>query len=142
MTELDARQFEARFRELLASQEARQENAGCVQCETSSGCTSSTFCRHSRALVRCHYCVECEQCTDSSHCQGSRALLSCHHCMDTQSSVSSSYLVRCASMAHCTYCMGCVGLSHKDFHILNQPYDRSTYFELSRKLIRQLERGA
>jgi hypothetical protein len=42
-------------------------------------------------------------------------------------------------MSHCTYCLGCVGLSHKDFHILNQPYDRSAYFELSRQLLRELE---
>jgi hypothetical protein len=42
-------------------------------------------------------------------------------------------------MTHCTYCLGCVGLSHKDFHILNQPYDRSTYFEISRRLSRALE---
>jgi hypothetical protein len=27
-----------------------------------------------------------------------------------------------------------VGLSHKDFHILNEPYDRSTYFEITSKL--------
>jgi hypothetical protein len=42
-------------------------------------------------------------------------------------------------MSDCTYCLGCVGLSHKDFHILNQPYDRSTYFQLSRELARELE---
>jgi hypothetical protein len=42
-------------------------------------------------------------------------------------------------MTDCTYCLGCVGLSRKDFHILNQPYDRSTYFQLSRELLRQLE---
>jgi hypothetical protein len=32
-----------------------------------------------------------------------------------------------------------VGLSRKDFHILNQPYDRSTYFALTRSLLQQLE---
>jgi hypothetical protein len=41
-------------------------------------------------------------------------------------------------MAECNYCLGCVGLSHKDYHILNQPYDRSAYYELSRQLLRQL----
>lgn len=49
-----------------------------------------------------------------------------------------SYLVRCAAMAQCTYCFGCVGLSHKDYHILNQPYDRSAYFALSQALMRKL----
>lgn len=47
--------------------------------------------------------------------------------------------MRCASMTECTYCFGCVGLSHKDFYILNQPYDRSTYFQITRELTAQLE---
>jgi hypothetical protein len=31
-----------------------------------------------------------------------------------------------------------VGLSKKDFHILNEPYDRQTYFEVAGKLAREL----
>jgi len=131
-------QFEASYRELLRAQEAAIENERCVQCEHCRGCSASTFCRHSQQLVRCHYCVECEQCADCSHCQASRGLLSCHHCVDTQSSMGCTYLVRCSAMAQCNYCLGCVGLSHRDYHILNQPYDRSTYFEISRQLMRQL----
>jgi hypothetical protein len=137
--ELTADEFEARYRELLRSFESSTANDRCVQCEACRGCTQCTFCRHSQHLVRCHYCVECAECTDSSHCEASRGLLSCQHCTDTQSSTRCSYLVRCASMTQCTYCLGCVGLSHKDFHILNQPYDRSTYFALSRELLRQLQ---
>ncbi len=135
---MNAREFEARYRELLRVHEAREENDRCVKCEHCRGCTLSTFCRHSQQLVRCHYCVECEQCSDSSHCRASRMLVSCHHCTDTQSSTGSSYLVRCANMAHCSYCMGCVGLSHKDYHILNQPYDRAAYYQLTRQLLSQL----
>jgi hypothetical protein len=131
-------EFEARYRELLAAQQGAIENERCVQCEHCRGCSSSTFCRHSQQLVRCHYCVECEQCTDCSHCQASQGLLSCHHCVDTRSSMGCTYLVRCSAMAQCNYCMGCVGLSNRDYHILNQPYDRSTYFELSQQLLRQL----
>lgn len=137
-TGLRVEDFEARYRELLRAHEAATENHRCVQCEHCLACDSSTFCRHSRQLVRCHYCVECEECSDCSHCEASRGLLSCHHCVDTQSSMGSTYLVRCESMAQCNYCLGCVGLSHKDYHILNQPYDRSTYFEFSRQLLRQL----
>lgn len=135
---LTLEEFETRYRQLLRAQEAATANDRCVQCEHCRGCSASTFCRHSQQLIRCHYCVECEQCTDCSHCQASRALLSCHHCVDTQSSMGSTYLVRCSAMAQCNYCLGCVGLSHRDYHILNQPYDRSAYFELSRQLMRQL----
>jgi hypothetical protein len=31
-----------------------------------------------------------------------------------------------------------VGLSHKDFHILNEPYDRKTYFAITSKLVPSL----
>lgn len=133
-----AEEFEARYRELLARHGEQQGNEHSVNCVSCKGCRSCTFCRHSQYLVRCHYCVECEQCTDCSHCRACRALMSCHHCIDTESSMGCSYLVRCAAMAQCTYCFGCVGLSHKDYHILNQPYDRSAYFALSQELMRKL----
>jgi hypothetical protein len=38
----------------------------------------------------------------------------------------------------CTYGFGCVGLAKRDFHILNVPYDRQTYFALVAKLTREL----
>jgi hypothetical protein len=51
---------------------------------------------------------------------------------------SSDYLVRCAAMSNCSYCFGCVGLSGKDFHILNEPYERQDYFRITAELTRQL----
>jgi hypothetical protein len=42
--------------------------------------------------------------------------------------VASAYLVKCVGLSGCTYCFGCVGLSKKDFHILNEPYDRTAWF--------------
>jgi hypothetical protein len=138
MKGLSADEFEAQYRELLRLHETSAVNDRCVECQHCRGCTQSTFCRHSQHLVRCHYCVECDGCTDCSHCQASRGLLSCHHCTDTDTSMGSSYLVRCSNMTQCNYCIGCVGLSQKDYHVLNQPYDRSAYFELSRQLLRAL----
>ena len=135
---LAVEEFEARYRELLRARNASSTNERCVQCEDCEGCSASTFCRHSRQLIRCHYCLQCEQCADCSHCRGSRGLLSCHHCIDTHGSTGCTYLVRCSGMAQCNYCLGCVGLSQRDYHILNQPYDRATYFALSRQLLRQL----
>jgi hypothetical protein len=46
--------------------------------------------------------------------------------------------VRCASLSGCQYCFGCVGLSGKDFHVLNEPYDRKTYFALIARLAKEL----
>ena len=78
-------------------------------------------------------------CTESLHCRGSRGLINCQHCIDCDSCSQSSYLVRCASLTGCQYCFGCVGLSGKDFHVLNEPYDRKTYFALTERLARELK---
>lgn len=37
-----------------------------------------------------------------------------------------------------SYLFGCVGLHKKDFHILNEPYDRQTYFATVARLSREL----
>jgi len=44
-------------------------------------------------------------------------------------------------MSDCSYCFGCVGLSGKDFHILNERYDRAEYFRLTQALLRELRSG-
>jgi hypothetical protein len=135
---IDARGFEARHRELVATLGAAESGSGSVECVGCRACQDCTFCRDSERLCRCHYCVRSALCTDCSHCRGCRALVACTHCIDTETSVRSSYLVRCAAMADCTYSFGCVGLARKDFHILNEPFDRSTYFETTRRLMREL----
>ena len=58
--------------------------------------------------------------------------------MDSERCLSSAYLVRSSGCTGCNYCFGCVGLSRRDFHILNEPYDRATYFELTSRLAREL----
>ena len=50
----------------------------------------------------------------------------------------SSYLVRCVALSDCNYAFGCVGISRKDFHILNEPFERTLYFETTRRLMREL----
>ena len=45
---------------------------------------------------------------------------------------------RCIDCNGCTYCFGCVGLSKKDFHILNEPYERQEYFAKVSELRRAL----
>ena len=50
----------------------------------------------------------------------------------------SAYLVRSIGCTECTYCFGCVGLSKKDFHILNVKYKRDEYFKQLKALKREL----
>lgn len=131
-------EFEAELRRLFQAFEGRTENERCVECVGCERCVDSTFCRGSKALVRCNYCVDSQRCTDCGHCRASRDLIGCNHCVACDRCARSSYLTKCVDCSGCTYCFGCVGLSGKDFHILNKPYDRSTYFALTSKLAREL----
>ena len=135
---LDANAFEAELRALVAALGKARENEGSVECARCRACVDSTFCQDSDHLARCHYCVACSLCTDSSHCRRSRAMIACTHCMDSESCVRCSYVVRATSLVDCTYCFGCVGLAGKDFHVLNEPCDRKTYFALTERLAREL----
>jgi hypothetical protein len=58
--------------------------------------------------------------------------------VDSERCVGSAYLVRSVGCNGCTYCFGCVGLSKRDFHVLNERYDRAAYFELTARLAREL----
>jgi hypothetical protein len=137
--QLSAREFETRYRVLVGRLARERDNDGCVECERCAACSYCTFCRDSERLVRCHFCVRCSMSSDSSHCRGSRGLIGCQHCVDCETCSQSCYLVRCLSLTSCQYCFGCVGLSSRDFHILNEPYDRKTYFEVTARLSRELK---
>jgi hypothetical protein len=46
--------------------------------------------------------------------------------------------VLCRNLSDCNYCFGCIGLSRKDFHVLNRPLSRTEYFQVVEKLRREL----
>jgi hypothetical protein len=131
-------EFEAAFRKLVSGAGRSTDNVGCLACDRCERCTDCTFCTGSRNLSRCQYCSSCEGCTDSSHCVGCTACLACQHCVESERCSGSAYLVRSVGCSGCTYCFGCVGLSRRDFHVLNEPYDRAEYFELTARLAREL----
>jgi hypothetical protein len=131
-------EFEAALRTLLARTGGTGDNVSCLHCDGCERCTESTFCALSKGLTRCHYCAACVDCTDCAHCTRSTSCLACQHCVETERSIGSAYLVRSVGCNGCTYCFGCVGLSRRDFHVLNEPCDRATYFELTARLAREL----
>jgi len=135
---LTLRDFEAKYRELQRQLGRDAANSGCVQCVECKGCTGCTFCKESERLVRCHYCVRCVGCMDCSQCKDGKTLIMSQHCIDCENCTQSAYLTRCAACTGCTYCFGCVGLSGKDFHILNEPYPRSAYFAITKRLMKEL----
>lgn len=136
--ELTVREFEAQFRELVARQRSQTDNVGSVHCSDCRSCSSCTFCRESERLLRCHYCVRLVSSADCSHCTDGKNLTACHHCTECEDCMSSSYLVRSIGCIGCTYCFGCVGLSNKDFHVLNQPLSRQEYFATTQRLAGEL----
>ncbi len=78
--------------------------------------------------------MDSERCSDCNHCHDSVDLLRCNHATGCTRCVASAYVERCVDCTDCQYCFGCVGLSRAEFHILNEPYDRQAYFELTAKL--------
>ena len=58
--------------------------------------------------------------------------------MASENCTRSSYLVLSRACSECTYCFGCVGLSKKDFHILNVKYTRAEYFRIVKSLQEEL----
>ena len=135
---MDATEFAQRFRQLVRDHQRDEGNHGCVSVEHCTRCRDCTFCRHSVDLLRSHYCIECERCVDCAHCRGSQDLLSCMHTTASRRCSQSAYLERCVDCRDCHYCFGCVGLSGRDFHILNEPYERSEYFKITAALSRAL----
>jgi hypothetical protein len=131
-------EFEAALRRLLSKSGRASENVSCLACDQCERCSECTFCSLSKGLVRCHYCADCADCADCAHCVRSTGCLACQHCVETDRCIGGAYLVRSVGCIGCTYCFGCVGLSRRDFHVLNEPYDRATYFELTRRLAREL----
>lgn len=121
-------EFEERLAALARAHEQSVVNVGCLACERCERCSDSTFLKDCKNVTRSHYCtssVDSSDCTQSSFLT---ACLGCSHCERCERCVSSAYLVRCMDCSGCTYCFGCVGLSKKDFHILNEPYERQAYF--------------
>ena len=121
--------FEKRFRMLVAEHASATGNVGCIACDDCDRCSDSTFLVGCKNVARSHYCRDCVDSSECSHCTGCSACLGCSHCEACERCASSAYLVRCVGLSGCTYCFGCVGLAKKDFHILNEPYERQEYFE-------------
>ena len=138
MPPMNADDFERELRKLVAAHGRGTENTGCLACERCERCTDSTFLADCKNVARSNYCTACVDCTECSHSTDCTGCLACSHCEKCERCTSSAYLVRCVACSGCTYCFGCVGLSKKDFHILNEPYERKEWFAKVAELRRAL----
>lgn len=116
--------------ELTRLQKAGGErgNPGCFESVACENCSHCQFCEGCRDCHRCSYTKKSTGCTHCTHVERSTSCHQSSHLVDCQRCVESHYLVLCQDCAECNYCFGCVGLVRKEFHILNEPYDRKTYF--------------
>jgi hypothetical protein len=127
-------EFAAALAELKRDQHPKDENPGSyrsTECERSINCM---FCQGCTDCYRCTHCIECSGVTGSSHCVRCVGCHDCSHCEDSEACTGSAYLIQCSSCIDCTYCYGCVGLTKKEFHILNVAYSRTEYFALLKTL--------
>jgi hypothetical protein len=137
-SKLNKRAFFEEYQRLAQAFRDDASNPGSYACEGCSRCTGCMFCN---GCVNCYRCNHCTGCKDCNHCTHSEACVSCHgcaYCYQSELCTGSQYLSFCRNCSDCTYCFGCVGLSRKDFHILNVPYSRKEFFELVKRLKAEL----
>jgi hypothetical protein len=137
---VDARDFQRTLDELRSKYRSAGENPQGYQLKDCRNCGSCMFCTGCDNCYRCTHCTTCDGCSNSTHCEECKNCHSSAYCVSSENCVNCKYLEFSESCADCTYCFGCVGLSRKDFHILNEPYDRKTYFEIVDKLKKSLRK--
>ena len=135
---MDARAFERRLAELVKRQATDAANTASYKLDHCERCSNCVFCTRCDRCYKCSYCTECSSSSHLTHCT---RVISCHHVsnsFDCTACTGSAYLTMCRDMSECNYCFGCVGLGRKDFHILNEPFERTEYFKIVGELKKQL----
>ena len=134
LLDLEIADFELRFDQLLKDARRDATNRSSHGCSDCRACKRCMFCTGCTSCSRCNYCVACEDCSRCTRCERCSACHDCAFCVASERCIGSAFLFNCVDCVDSIYCFGCVGLEKKEFHILNRPYNRSTYFELVRKL--------
>lgn len=103
-------------------------------------------------VVECQdaaYLSECKKVKDSLdifvledaelcyECSSNHVLNNCNFCFMC---MYSSNLEYCELVSNSKDCFGCVGLNHKEYHILNRPYSREEYFKRVAEIKNQIKR--
>jgi hypothetical protein len=127
---MDPREFRKRLDELEHAFDADPANVKGHSLRDCKRCSSCVFCEECVRCHKCSYCKGCEGSTNLTHCVGCTACHNLANSVECSGCTSSAFLVLSRDLTECNYCFGCVGLSRKDFHILNEKFDRSTYFKM------------
>ena len=135
---LDKRKFMEELGRLTNSFAADPGNPGSYACKDCVRCANCMFSIECEGCYGCTHCIRCELCNNCSHCVDSRSLNACAYSVQSENCANSAYVYFSRNLSDCTYCFGCVGMTKKDFHILNVGFSRTEYFELVLKLKREL----
>ena len=135
---MSAREFRSELQRLIRAYGDEQANPGSISCEGCRRCERCMFCVDCEECYRCTHSRGCQLSSHLTHCVDCVGCHDCAYCVASENCTRSNYLLLSRNCSECSYCFGCVGLSKKDFHILNKPYDRGTYFKLTNQLAREL----
>ena len=127
---MNAKEFLAALEALRRATPVDDKSLSNLRCQEVEACRSCTFCTRCTTCYRCTHCVDCSDATRCVHCRGCHQIHDVSYAVSSHRCVASSYLTLCEDCAECTFCWGCVGLRGKEFHILNEPYDRKTWFAM------------
>jgi hypothetical protein len=139
ITELGRREFLERLAVLVRAAGSDAANPGSYGCTGCERCADCMFCKDCDGCHQCTHCTRCQLCNNCSHCVDCKNCHASAYCLRSESCSASAYLVMSRNLADCTYCFGCVGLSRKDFHILNVPFGRTEYFAVTKRLRAELD---
>lgn len=131
-------EFERALQALQRAYGATKDNPSSYRSDDCERCVQCMFTTASKDCFHCTYCHQCVECTDCTHCTRAKASHGSSYCVDVHHCVKCSYVLLSQHCYECLFCFGCVGLSKKEFHILNQPFPRTTYFKLVAELKAQL----
>ncbi|MEK7524647.1 MAG: hypothetical protein AAB588_06515 [Patescibacteria group bacterium] len=97
-------------------------------------CTYVYYCHdHSKDLVDCSHFGFSESCYEI---MSGGYLNNCSFCTGCWFSSDIDY---CELVYNSNHCFGCVGLNHKEYHILNQPYSKEEYFKEVARIKEQMK---
>jgi hypothetical protein len=134
IAQLSQRGFAEELKRLSQEFASDPGNPGSYACKDCSRCTNCMFSVECEACYQCTHCTRCELCNNCSHCVDCKSLAACAYSVQSENCSNSAYVIMSRNLSDCTYCFGCVGL----FHILNVGFSRQEYFELVKKLKKEL----
>ena len=140
--------FFEQFKELLLS--VPRMNILLWQSENCDYCNFVDFCRDCYLLFAASNCQDCyysnlldscRDCMDSTSLKKSELCYDCVDCVGCNNLAASIRcenshdLAFCFDCRSCEDCFGCFNLTHKKYHIFNQPYSAEEYLKKRKELV-------